>query len=54
MSSLAMPDEEVKWDRACSIATAMEAANQDAREMLTQRNGEHTANVVDAHWQQAS
>ncbi|KAG0438096.1 hypothetical protein HPB47_017146 [Ixodes persulcatus] len=40
---LAMPDTEVTWDHACSIATATEAAAQDKKNMLTSSNAGTTS-----------
>ncbi|XP_040069657.1 uncharacterized protein LOC120842585 [Ixodes scapularis] len=50
---LAMPDTELTWDRACSIATAMETAAQDTKEMLTSSNAGQSSNAADVNWQQA-
>lgn len=45
---LALPDNEVNWERVCTIATAMEAAQKDTREMLSNAA---TASTVDVNWQ---
>ncbi|XP_037560790.1 uncharacterized protein LOC119439830 [Dermacentor silvarum] len=44
---LALPDDEVTWDRVCKVFTAMEAA-QDTQDMLVDNAG---ASNADVHWQ---
>lgn len=48
---LAMPDEEVTWERACSVAMAMEAATQDTKEMLQTDSKGAAVETEDVHWQ---
>ncbi|XP_037288658.1 uncharacterized protein LOC119181505 [Rhipicephalus microplus] len=49
---LAMPDEEVTWERACSVAMAMEAATQDTKEMLQTSSKGAAVETEDIYWQQ--
>lgn len=49
---LAMPDDEVTWERACSVAIAMEAATQDTKEMLQTNAKGAPSETEDIHWQQ--
>nr|XP_037276664.1 uncharacterized protein LOC119169744 [Rhipicephalus microplus] len=48
---LAMPDEEVTWERACSVAMAMEAATQDTKEMLQTSSKGAAVETEDIYWQ---
>ncbi|XP_037569835.2 uncharacterized protein LOC119450165 [Dermacentor silvarum] len=45
---LALPDDEVTWDRVCKVSTAMEAAQKDTQDMLVDNAG---ASNADVHWQ---
>ncbi|XP_037526493.1 uncharacterized protein LOC119403647 [Rhipicephalus sanguineus] len=49
---LAMPDNEVTWECACSVALAMEAATQDTQEMLQTSSKGAPVETEDIHWQQ--
>ncbi|XP_029848024.2 uncharacterized protein LOC115330335 [Ixodes scapularis] len=45
---LALPDNQVTWERVCNIATAMEAAQKETKDML----GDTAAtSSEDVHWQ---
>ncbi|XP_077538631.1 uncharacterized protein LOC144151455 [Haemaphysalis longicornis] len=48
---LAMTDAELTWDRACSIATAMETATQDTKEVFTGNNAGRAPGDTEVHWQ---
>nr|XP_037288959.1 uncharacterized protein LOC119181819 [Rhipicephalus microplus] len=48
---LAMPDKEVTWERACSVAMAMEAATQDTKEMLQTSSKGAAVETEDIYWQ---
>ncbi|XP_077565114.1 uncharacterized protein LOC144180699 [Haemaphysalis longicornis] len=48
---LAMTDAELTWDRACSIATAMETATQDAKKVFTGNNAGRAPGDTEVHWQ---
>ncbi|XP_075741709.1 uncharacterized protein LOC142792083 [Rhipicephalus microplus] len=48
---LAMPDEEVTWERTCSVAMAMEAATQDTKEMLQTSSKGAAVETEDIYWQ---
>lgn len=45
---LALPDDEVTWERVCKVATAMEAAQKDTQDMLCDSAGASNAQL---HWQ---
>ncbi|KAL1437918.1 hypothetical protein MTO96_048504 [Rhipicephalus appendiculatus] len=45
---LALPDDEVTWDRVCKVATAMEAAQKDTQDMLSDNAG---ASNAELYWQ---
>ncbi|KAL1468982.1 hypothetical protein MTO96_005078 [Rhipicephalus appendiculatus] len=45
---LALPDDEVTWDRVRKVATAMEAAQKDTQDMLSDNAG---ASNAELHWQ---
>ncbi|XP_072143980.1 uncharacterized protein [Dermacentor andersoni] len=44
---LALSDDEVTWERVCKIATALETAQKDTREMLSEGS---TASPADVYW----
>ncbi|XP_070384740.1 uncharacterized protein [Dermacentor albipictus] len=44
---LALSDDEVTWERVCKIATALETAQKDTREMLPEGS---TASPADVYW----
>ncbi|XP_077548577.1 uncharacterized protein LOC144161886 [Haemaphysalis longicornis] len=48
---LAMTDAELTWDRACSIATAMETTTQDTKEVFTGNNAGRAPGDTEVHWQ---
>ncbi|XP_049275392.1 uncharacterized protein LOC119405542 [Rhipicephalus sanguineus] len=48
---LATPDAELTWERACSIAVAMEAATKDTQQMASTKSEGIAASVSDLHWQ---
>ncbi|XP_037561113.1 uncharacterized protein LOC119440260 [Dermacentor silvarum] len=42
---LALPDDEVTWDRVCKVSTVMEAAQKDTQDMLVDNAGASNADV---------
>ncbi|XP_077516678.1 uncharacterized protein LOC144127560 [Amblyomma americanum] len=51
---LAMSDTELTWDRASSIATAVEMAAKDTLAMVSETTCQHSSSGSDIHWQSKS
>ncbi|XP_077529334.1 uncharacterized protein LOC144141684 [Haemaphysalis longicornis] len=51
---LALPDEEITWERACRVAIAMEAASQDTKEMLQPNKSEASSDSTEVYWQRGT
>lgn len=48
---LAPPDAELTWERACTVAVALEFATKDTQQMASMTREGIAASVSDLHWQ---